>query len=131
MVCHFSSAFRSVSFGAFSAVGIISLWFGMIWDCWFASKKPNASKLRWTLLLVLTNMLGALIATIVCSIGEQRQTIEFWANRGPHSNYRGDVREEQYPSITDWLITYKGEPAGTNGAQTVCMSCQVVGKRVI
>ena len=47
--------------GAFSAVGIISLWFGMMWDCWFASKMPHASKLRWTLLLVLTNMLGALI----------------------------------------------------------------------
>ncbi len=47
--------------GAFSAVGIIALWFGMMWDCWFASNMPHASKLRWTLLLVLTNMLGALI----------------------------------------------------------------------
>ena len=47
--------------GAFSAVGMISLWFGMMWDCWFASTMPNASKLRWTLLLVLTNLLGALI----------------------------------------------------------------------
>lgn len=47
--------------GAFSALGIISLWFGMVWDCWFASSMPHASKLRWTLLLVFTNMLGALI----------------------------------------------------------------------
>lgn len=47
--------------GAFSAVGIISVWFGTVWDCWFASKMPHASKLRWTLLLILTNMLGALI----------------------------------------------------------------------
>ena len=37
--------------GAFSAVGIITLWFGMLWDCWFASNMPHASKLRWTLYL--------------------------------------------------------------------------------
>jgi hypothetical protein len=47
--------------GAFSAIGIISLWFGMIWDCWFSSDMPSASKLQWTFLLVLTNMLGALV----------------------------------------------------------------------
>ena len=47
--------------GAFSAVGIITLWYGMVWDCWFTSKMPKASKIRWTLLLVVTNMLGALI----------------------------------------------------------------------
>ena len=47
--------------GAFSAVGIIFLWYGMIWDCWFTSKMPKESKIRWTLLLVITNMLGARI----------------------------------------------------------------------
>lgn len=47
--------------GAFSAIGIIFLWYGMIWDCWFTSKMSKESKTRWTLLLVITNMLGALI----------------------------------------------------------------------
>jgi hypothetical protein len=47
--------------GAVSAIGIIFLWYGMIWDCWFTSKMPKESKIRWTLLLVITNMLGALI----------------------------------------------------------------------
>lgn len=47
--------------GAFSAVGILFLWYGMIWDCWFRSKMSKESKIRWTFLLVITNMLGALI----------------------------------------------------------------------
>jgi len=29
--------------GAFSAVGIIFLWYGMIWDCWFTS---NAKRIE-------------------------------------------------------------------------------------
>ncbi len=47
--------------GAFSAVGIITLFYGMLWDCWMTSKMTRTSKIRWTLLLVLTNMVGALI----------------------------------------------------------------------
>jgi hypothetical protein len=47
--------------GAFSAVGIITLWYGMLWDSWVTSNLPKRSKLRWTFLLVLTIMLGALI----------------------------------------------------------------------
>ena len=47
--------------GAFSAIGITVLWYGMIWDCWFASGLSKQSKIRWTILLVVTNMLGALI----------------------------------------------------------------------
>ena len=47
--------------GAVSAIAIIFPWYGMIWDCWFTSKMPKESKIRWTLLLVITNMLGALI----------------------------------------------------------------------
>ena len=47
--------------GAFSAIGIIFLWYGMIWDCWFRSKMSKESKIRWTFLLVIANMFGALI----------------------------------------------------------------------
>ena len=47
--------------GATGAVGIISLWFGMMWDCLFVSKLPLLSKIGWFLLLLLTNMLGTLI----------------------------------------------------------------------
>lgn len=47
--------------GSFSAIGIIALWFGMIWDCAVASGLPIRSRVKWLILLVLTNMLGALI----------------------------------------------------------------------
>jgi hypothetical protein len=47
--------------GVACAVGIISLWFGMMWDCLFVNKLSTLSKVGWFLLLLLTNMLGALI----------------------------------------------------------------------
>jgi hypothetical protein len=47
--------------GVACAIGIISLWLGMMWDCLFVSKLPTPSRVRWLLLLLLTNMLGALI----------------------------------------------------------------------
>ncbi len=47
--------------GAAGAVGIISLWFGMMWDCLFVSRLPLFSKIGWLLLLLITNMLGTLI----------------------------------------------------------------------
>ena len=47
--------------GAFSAIGIIALWFGMIWDCAVNSQMPVWSKVKWLALLVLTNTLGSLI----------------------------------------------------------------------
>jgi hypothetical protein len=47
--------------GAFSAFGIIALWLGMIWDCAVTSNLPVWSKVKWLLLLVLINWLGALI----------------------------------------------------------------------
>ncbi|MGA8938405.1 MAG: PLDc N-terminal domain-containing protein [Acidobacteriaceae bacterium] len=47
--------------GAFSAVGIITVWVGMIVDCLGFTKMSVTSKIGWLLLLLLTNMLGALI----------------------------------------------------------------------
>ena len=47
--------------GALSAVGIIALWFGMMWNCVVVSQLPRLSKVGWFLLIVFTNMLGALI----------------------------------------------------------------------
>lgn len=47
--------------GAFSAIGIIALWLGMIWDCAFTSGLHGWSKAKWLFLLVLTNQLGAII----------------------------------------------------------------------
>jgi len=47
--------------GVFGAVGIITVWFGMMWDCAVTSRLPLISKLGWFLLIVFTNMLGTLI----------------------------------------------------------------------
>jgi hypothetical protein len=47
--------------GVAGAVGIVSLWFGMMWDCLFVSRLPLFSKIGWFLLLLITNMLGTLI----------------------------------------------------------------------
>lgn len=47
--------------GAFSAIGIIILWLGMIWDCVSASRLSALSKAKWLVALVLINWLGALI----------------------------------------------------------------------
>jgi len=47
--------------GAFGAIGILSLWLGMIWDCAITSKLPAWSKVKWLLLLVLINWGGGLI----------------------------------------------------------------------
>jgi hypothetical protein len=47
--------------GGFSAIGIIALWLGMIWDCAITSELPIWSRVKWLILLVLTNMLGALL----------------------------------------------------------------------
>ena len=47
--------------GAFSAFGILALWLGMIWHCAFTSNLPAWPRTKWLLLLVLTNMLGALL----------------------------------------------------------------------
>jgi len=47
--------------GAFGAVGIITVWFGMMWNCTVTSRLPVFSKIGWLLLIVLTNMLGTLI----------------------------------------------------------------------
>jgi hypothetical protein len=47
--------------GVAGAVGIISLWFGMMWDCLFVSRLALFPKIGWLLLLLVTNMLGTLI----------------------------------------------------------------------
>ncbi|MGP8173354.1 MAG: hypothetical protein ACLP7O_02255 [Terracidiphilus sp.] len=47
--------------GAFSAFGILTLWFGMIWDCAVTSNLQVWSKVKWLVLLVIINWLGALI----------------------------------------------------------------------
>ena len=47
--------------GIAGAVGMLSLWFGMMWDCLFVSRLPLVSKIGWFLLLLVTNMLGTLI----------------------------------------------------------------------
>jgi hypothetical protein len=47
--------------GAFSSIGIIALWLGMIWDCAVTRDLPAWSKVKWLLLLVLINWLGALL----------------------------------------------------------------------
>jgi hypothetical protein len=47
--------------GVAGAIGIVSLWFGMMWDCLFVSRLSLFSKIGWFLLLLITNMLGTLI----------------------------------------------------------------------
>jgi hypothetical protein len=47
--------------GAFSAIGIITVWFGIIYDCAFVSGLPARSKAKWLIALVIINWLGALI----------------------------------------------------------------------
>lgn len=47
--------------GAFFGIGVIVLWFGMIWDCAFNSKLRVSYKLLWLLLLIPTSGIGALI----------------------------------------------------------------------
>ena len=47
--------------GAAGALGIVSLWFGMMWDCLFVSRLSKLSKIGWFLLLLITNMLGTMI----------------------------------------------------------------------
>jgi len=47
--------------GAFSAIGIIALWIGMMWNCVATTRLPTLSRIGWGFLLVFTNMLGALI----------------------------------------------------------------------
>ncbi len=49
------------SLGVTGAFGIIALWIGMIWNCLSLSNESKAFKISWFLLIVLTNMLGALI----------------------------------------------------------------------
>lgn len=47
--------------GVAAAIGIVSLWFGMMWDCLYVSRLSLFSKIGWFLLLLITNMLGTLI----------------------------------------------------------------------
>jgi hypothetical protein len=47
--------------GVLSAIGIIALWIGMMWDCVFVSNLPTLSKVKWLILMLLINWLGALI----------------------------------------------------------------------
>jgi hypothetical protein len=47
--------------GVFGTIGIVSLWFGMMWDCLFVSRLPLLPKIGWFLFLLITNMLGTLI----------------------------------------------------------------------
>jgi hypothetical protein len=47
--------------GVAGVIGIVSLWFGMMWDCLFVSRLPLFSKIGWFLLLLITDMLGTLI----------------------------------------------------------------------
>ncbi len=47
--------------GAFFGVGMIVLWFGMMWDCAFTRKMRVWSKVLWMLLLIPTSGMGALI----------------------------------------------------------------------
>ena len=47
--------------GVFGALGIITVWLGMMWNCAVTSRLPMISKLGWLLLIVFTNMLGTLI----------------------------------------------------------------------
>jgi hypothetical protein len=47
--------------GAFFGIGMTVLWFGMMWDCAFASKMRVWSKVLWLLVLIPTSCVGALI----------------------------------------------------------------------
>ena len=47
--------------GAFSAMGIIALWLGMILDCAFNRDLPAWSKTKWLAALLIINWLGALL----------------------------------------------------------------------
>jgi Phospholipase_D-nuclease N-terminal len=47
--------------GATGAFGIIALWIGMMWNSLTLSSASIGSKIAWFLLIVFTNMLGALI----------------------------------------------------------------------
>lgn len=47
--------------GAFTAIGVIALWIGMMLDCVLYSGLSWFSRLKWLLLLVVINMLGAFI----------------------------------------------------------------------
>ncbi|UWZ85108.1 hypothetical protein [Occallatibacter riparius] len=47
--------------GAFFGIGVIVLWFGMMWDCVFTNKLRIWSKALWLLLMIPTSCIGALI----------------------------------------------------------------------
>ena len=47
--------------GVTGAFGGAALWIGMMWNCLTHSNTPLGSKIRWFLLIVFTNLLGALI----------------------------------------------------------------------
>lgn len=47
--------------GVTGAFGIMALLFGMMWNCLVVSKASIGSKIGWFLLMLFTNMLGALI----------------------------------------------------------------------
>jgi len=51
----------SAILGVLSAIGIIAVWIGMMWDCAFVVKLPTRSKIKWLVLMLLINWLGALI----------------------------------------------------------------------
>jgi hypothetical protein len=62
-------------FGAFLAVGMIALWVGMMWNSLVVSKLPVLSKVGWFLLMVITNMLGALIYYFVVFQKQETQRV--------------------------------------------------------
>jgi hypothetical protein len=47
--------------GVTGAFGGVALWIGMMWNCLTHSNASLGSKIRWFLLIVFTNLLGALI----------------------------------------------------------------------
>ncbi len=62
-------------FGAFLAVGMIALWVGMMWNSLVVSELPVLSKVGWFLLMVITNMLGALIYYFVVFQKQETQRV--------------------------------------------------------
>jgi hypothetical protein len=62
-------------FGAFLAAGMIALWVGMMWNSLVVSKLPVLSKVGWFLLMVITNMLGALIYYFVVFQKQETQRV--------------------------------------------------------
>jgi hypothetical protein len=60
--------------GAFSAIGALVLWVGMLSDCLFASKLKFLPRLGWFLLILFTIYVGAVIYYFVKYQPEQNRS---------------------------------------------------------